>query len=333
MPDYPSIEKSWQFSVNQAIAPQGSGAASNSNLLFQIVQALTSVGSNPWQIRGSCNSSTFNLLALGAAGPGTGWSSGASVVFASTGSPHSWIVLRNTALGPGFPEIMLGCDPNGANSVNLWISPSAGFTGGNTTTDPTATDGIQLGQGGVQRIGFGGTGSNVAFALHVAVSSDGQCTRMWVFSGGTFQALWQIERVKNAVSGWTSPWVFNTEYLNPSSNLSWHNLSQTYAGGPSNSTLRFYWTAEGTTNTGALITSLYNAPNDLNGEYPMLPIGLFVWSANSVYSGRHGMFYDLWFGCAVLPMGQLYGGAVAHSFVQIGEYILPWSGAAAMNTS
>jgi hypothetical protein len=188
----------------------------------------------------------------------------------------------------------------------------------------------------VNGITFGSANANVAYALHMEMSTDGQCTRVWVFSGNTFESLWIIDKVKNAVSGWSTAWLFNTEYLSPSSNLTWHNLSQAYAGvtvGGINRTLQFYWTAEGCTGTGALITSLYNAPNDLSGEYPMLPIGLFVWTANSPIVGRHGMFFDLWYGCAALTTGQLYAGAAAHAFVQIGEFILPWDGSATMNKS
>jgi hypothetical protein len=175
------------------------------------------------------------------------------------------------------------------------------------------------------------------------MSTDGQCTRMWVFSGGSFQELWIIDALKNPSTGWTTPWVMHTAYLTPSTTSYWESAADTYGGvnnlnhggyvgGTPNANpawTSFYWTGEGPSN---LIVLAYNAPNDLNSLYPMPPIGLFV-PPSGPLRGRHGMWFDLWWGVAALSTGQLYAGAAAHAYVQIGAIILPWSGAATMNTS
>lgn len=339
MPDYPSFDKSWNFNVNQALPAQGSTVACNQNLLYQWVNAMTSF-SPGWQVRGSSNGVSFSLLPLGAAGPGTGWTGPASVVFTgSSSSPVSWVVLRNTALGSGNPEFLITAyGPFNGSSINCYLSPSAGFTGGGITptTLPTATDMVTPSSGGITGTSYGTANNNVAYAMHAMMSTDGQCTRIWTFQGGNFGTLWMFDKIKNPVSGWATPWVFNTQFNSVSSNANWHNAGATYGGGPSNSTLQFFWTGEGTSNTGALLTTIYNAANDLNSKYPMLPIGIAANQAGTgatPYFGRHGMFFDLWWGCPVLPMGQLYAGASPHAFVQITEVIFPWSGAAAMNTS
>ena len=296
MPDYPSLDKSWNYNVNQALAAQGSAAACNQNLLYQIVNTLTSF-SPGWQVRGSSNGTTFSLLSLGAAGPGTGWSGPSSVVFAGGASPVSWIVLRNTALGSGHPEILLtSYNQFNGSEVNFYISPSAGFTGGGITaaTFPTATDMVTPVSGGLPGTTYG----------------------------------------KNPVSGWATPWTWTSYYSAavPANT----GIAPCYGGGPNNSSLNFWWTGEGT--SSGLITTLYNAPNDLNSEYPMLPIGLFAPPNIGITdlagrAGRLGMFYDLWWGVAALTSGQTYAGASAHAFVQINTQIFPWSGAATMNTS
>lgn len=335
MPDYPALDKSWNFNVNQALAAQGSTLACNQNLLYQWANTLIGLG---WQVRGSSNSVAFNLLALAAAGPGTGWSGPSSVVFGNAGSstPCSWIVLRNTALGPGHPEIMItGINRYNGGSTDFYVSPSAGFTGGGVTvsTLPTATDGFRPSSGGLDNVGYGTVNLNTAYAMHGEASTDGQCTRVWVFQGGSFQQIWILDRHKNPVSGWTSPWTFTTYY--PATIPAISGVSPSYGMAPNNLLMNFWWTGEGA--NGSLITTLYNAANDLNGEYPMVPIGLYaapaVGSANPGRSGRHGMFYDLWWGVAALASGQTYGGAAPHAFVQVNTQIFPWSGAATMNTS
>src|SRR5580704_11112196 len=106
MPDYPTLDKSWQFNVNQALAAQGTALACAQNILYQIVVSMMGFASNPWQVRGCSTSTSSSLLALTAVGPGTGWGSASAVVFSSSSSvAHSWIVLRNTSLGSGYPEI------------------------------------------------------------------------------------------------------------------------------------------------------------------------------------------------------------------------------------
>ena len=336
MPDYPSLDKSWNYNVNQALAAQGSAAACNQNLLYQIVNTLTSF-SPGWQVRGSSNGTTFSLLSLGAAGPGTGWSGPSSVVFAGGASPVSWIVLRNTALGSGHPEILLtSYNQFNGSEVNFYISPSAGFTGGGITaaTFPTATDMVTPVSGGLPGTTYGTVNANVAYAMHAEMSTDGQCTRLWIFQGGVFQTMWIIDAAKNPVSGWATPWTWTSYYSAavPANT----GIAPCYGGGPNNSSLNFWWTGEGT--SSGLITTLYNAPNDLKSEYPMLPIGLFAPPNIGITdlagrAGRLGMFYDLWWGVAALTSGQTYAGASAHAFVQINTQIFPWSGAATMNTS
>jgi hypothetical protein len=66
----------------------------------------------------------------------------------------------------------------------------------------------------------------------------------------------------------------------------------------------------------------------------MTPIGMFVsLGLPPFYPGRHGMFFDLWWGCLGPPFGdgQTYAGAAAQAFVQLGPVIFPWDGSATMN--
>jgi hypothetical protein len=237
---------------------------------------------------------------------------------------------------------LISCDSSGSGGIFMWMSPGSGFTGGSTTSDPTASDQFQLNAGGSSNLSYGSQNAKVAYALHAMMSSDGQCTRVWVYSTGTFQSIWIIDQLKNYSTGWTTPWVVHTDYLLPTTGY-WSTTTAYTFGCVNNlnsggyevtnlATQQFLWTGEGPNN---LVTLAYNAPNDLNSLYPMTPIGLYAPSSTSPLRGRHGMWYDMWWGCAgpPFPAGQLYAGASAHAFVQIGPIIFPWDGSATMNQS
>ena len=54
----PTLEKTWQFNVNQAIATTGVVNTDAQNLLFRIKQTLIGFSSNPWTVVRSSNSVT-----------------------------------------------------------------------------------------------------------------------------------------------------------------------------------------------------------------------------------------------------------------------------------
>ena len=345
MPDYPVIERTWE-QVELALAAQGSQLATEQNLVYQIVQALTNAGSftTPWQIRGSSNSVTASLLALGAAGPGTGWAAPASLVWAGGAAPHSWIVLRKTTWGGAsagaHPEILISCNYGISDYLYVWFSPNAGFTGGSTTLDPTATDAVPLFLGGTQYLTFGANGTNQAYTVDVFQTNDsadalGACTRVVIRWGTIASGFWSFETPKQPVTGWTYP--VTSMILGTNTGVTplvhgnlYQNISPTYGLSPlpvnGKTPLQFFWTGE-SIGTG-LLTTLLGAPNDLSGKYPMMPCGLNVPASGSGASpssaGRLGMFFDIWWGVSTLPYAQQYAGAAPHAFTQFGELIFPW---------
>jgi hypothetical protein len=77
-------------------------------------------------------------------------------------------------------------------------SPGSLFTGGTTTTNPSATDGITL-------LNTANWISTVAFAarkVHVWTSSIGFI--VLIYSVGNCQAAWNIEKINSMSPGWTS---------------------------------------------------------------------------------------------------------------------------------
>ena len=328
---YPTLDLTWQQLVISNAA-QGTALACSQALLLAIVNALIGFATQPHQVRGSSNSTSAALLAQSAAGPGTNyWSSSTNLVWAANSVAHSWIVLRQTGWGNGtYPEILISCVA-GSSGLTIRVSPSAGFTGGSATTDPTATDSQVLSAGAL----WGVTGSNQAYVAYVWQDTTGKCTRVAVGTSTAMSGYFSWETAKNPVSGWTNPVYFGFLGNNASSSeltslILFHAIGpyQTVQGG---NLLDTWWSGEAASTFGLLTASLL-APDDLSGSYPALPIGIFVAPAGTGGStfdrGRHGMIYDLWWGTNGVTFATPYAGAGAHAFIQFGELIFPNNGTA-----
>jgi hypothetical protein len=332
MPDYPALTKSWHFNVNQVLPAQGTALACDQLVLFTIVQSLTTLGPHPWQVRGSSNAISASLLPLGAAGPGTGWASTADLVWSAAGA-HSWIVLRQTGLGGAHSEILISLRVNSDQQIYVNWSQAAGFTGGSTTVDPTATDGWQVtNTSGLPNLGMGVDGTNRKYIVHVMMSDDGAVSRVFVMFNNACTGYWNFEVLQNPVSGWTIPAIVGVIGTNSGvnqlgQNLFYNNASGDYGvgNGPSYPVMQFFWSGEGVSSGLVLLTTVQTFANDLSGEWVMLPIGM--WTQNVSYlRGRHGMLYDIWWGSTGLPFGQTYAGAAPQAYAQFGDMIFPWNG-------
>jgi hypothetical protein len=97
----PTLDKTggaaWQFNVNQDVGGYGVEHEDCADLLYKIKQALTTFGSVPWTVWGSCD---------GAGGFGNNdlndrWTADSTYTklkWAASGA-HSWIVLEQSGLG------------------------------------------------------------------------------------------------------------------------------------------------------------------------------------------------------------------------------------------
>jgi hypothetical protein len=295
----------------------------------------------PYYLNAAVSASTSGTLTSAYTGTGgSGQTTSATyLTWAAGGTAHSWIVLEQTGIGTNF-QILFACSNANSYELNFWFSPSVGFSGGTTTADPTATDSVQLyGTNfawGVQ------SSANIQYKIHVMMSTDGACTRMLICQyGGTntgpiCTGYLSVEAPKNPVSGWTpSPahvmWLGSNGTTQQLTYGNLYNAFNGYARATSNFTLE--WTGEN--QNGTLLVSDLSAPNDLNGEWLMQPIGLY---SNTVGSkGRHGELFDIWWGVgnsAYTPFafGQGYNNASTWGFVQIGAVIFPWNNVVAQLT-
>lgn len=332
----PSLAKTWQFSVRQAVVAQGTVLATGRRLMRLIKNSMIGFGSNAWTVRYSCDGTT-----AGSAGDLVDrWSADASLVWANSGSAHSWIILRQAGIASNF-EVCI--DLNSASSIpsaiSLIVSFSAAFTGGSTTARPTATDEVVL----LSTAAWGANGSvDQNYVYDVMQSSDGQCTRMMIHQGGVSAiGFWIFDKPKNPTTGWTNPSTCAAFGSASTSQLTYANLSNTastasFRGRFSAVTYHMHATGEawhsGQTGILAQTTALASV-NDIDSSFVMQPIGLG--STVVGMRGRHGTFFDMWWGSGTVNAADTYPNDATRQFAQFGPgtttgaLIFPWDGGAA----
>lgn len=314
----PSVSKTYQFNVGQAITAQGTALATNRRILRTIKNTLIGFGTLPWTVRESCDSVT-----AGSVGDGVDrWSSDSNLVWANSGSAHSWMVLRQTGIATNY-EICISCESASANgsSLTLVVSPSAAFSGGSTTARPTATDEIALLSNAV----WGGVGSTDSNAkIQAFQSTDGQVTRVFVHVSNTVRTYWSFTKPANAIAGWSNPSMSLALGSASSGVLTYTNLN-TNANGKGrvgSTTCSFYMTGEAF--GGSMLGQQINFAGDISSNYPISPIGLA--SLTTSNRDRYGTVYDAWWGADTLSEGTTYPNDASRTHVQFGVMVFPWDG-------
>ena len=156
---YPTKELSWQYLVNVAVG--GAEAVKTQNFIWHLKNGLVTFGQNPWTVVSSSNTSS--------SGAADYWTSQGTIV------NQAWIVLKS---GNG-SELLLQANTGGvgAGKGGMWFSPSGAFTGGDTTTAPTATDQITIIDAQTAWGPWGESGDTTGW-LHILHDTTGKHTRV-----------------------------------------------------------------------------------------------------------------------------------------------------------
>lgn len=293
----PSLTKTWQFNVNNAQTAQGTALLDNRTALLAIKNAMIGFGTQPWTVVSSSNSVTANSS--------DNWTVPTSLVWQSNGVSHSWIVLKQAGIGTNF-QILLSCTSGSSTGQILTIrySPSVGFTGGTSTTDPTASDSVLM----LNNASWGGVSADVAMRWSVMQSTDGQCTRVMTFSSGSLGAFWAFEKFANPTAG--TPGASNT---------GWVSLTTTLAGTTVQNSI--------TATTAVSYESVANISiaSEISGAYDIFPIGVTC-TATVGARGRLGTLQDIWFTSSGTATGDtMPSSGTTGQFVIINNVLLPWN--------
>jgi hypothetical protein len=307
----PTLEKTWQFNVNQVTAPVDV-STDRRNLWFKIKQILTSFPTNPWTVVRSSNSVTVANSDL--------WLTAANIIQYNDSNAHSWIVLQQTNMNGGTFQLLLDCNGTGGQYGSISFSHVAGFTGGTTLLGPTATDGALP----ISHTYWSNLTASASVVTHAMMSTDGQCTRLFAYAGGVCILYFLLDTLADCPIQ--------------------HNASCVWVGDPSvrsanNLLSGTYWYSYNATNSVNIwcymATECYNGTavpvqssgviHNLVAAYPMTPLSIH--SAVAGNRGRVGRVVDAWMGSSAIPDGSTFPTVPAdREFIMFRGFILPWNG-------
>ncbi len=313
----PTLIKTWQGSYNLSNTPSGSLETDVDSTFILLKNALLAFALNPWTVVGSGNGTTSGMVGVDLL------TSSANIVHNAAASSHSWIVLRQ----PTGVQVCWDFNNTSVSFATIAWSPAAGFTGGTTTARPTATDEQLLINNNVWQGGLGGTGGQ--YRGHIIHASDGTCTRMVLMFGGNPMAFWSFETAGSPATGWTGLCgaAVSTTSSAATNLLDWNQwiASTKYsAKGTAAATMPLLVTSKGALSNVSSLNQL-NAANEISGEYPIQPCGL--WHDVTVgQRGRHGYLFDFFFTVADITSGTTFPSVGTSVYVAIGDMVFPTGG-------
>jgi hypothetical protein len=320
----PSLDKTWQYNVNNLRGNTGDNLEDNRDILFMIKQSLigetfggSSLGwTGTWTVQSSSpGDGTF--------GAGDNWADVTDIVWANVGTNHSWIVFRQAATGS---EFCVDCRNSNDSYATIAWSHSAGFGVGSATNRPTATDEIEL---ITNAFWVGGLTTPFAARIHTMISTDGECTRVYAQIRNLTNLVWLFDLAKNPVSGWVNPSIAlarsGSSTIDMALYTSWNEADNIY-GYHGATAMTLYASMEGADDDPLVEQGFVASANDIDGSWPMLPAGLVSETAGA--RGRHGELFDFWFGSGYQVSGTTYPDDLSRQFAQFGNIIVPWNGSA-----
>jgi hypothetical protein len=225
--------------------------------------------------------------------------------------------------------MLMYCDNGGSFGANVHVKWSLGglFTGGTTTTIPTATD--EDGHTNQNLINFSTLPTGGVVTCNILHSSDGQHTRMFFSTQNVPAGFICTETAGSPGSLWTDPrfyargpngdlnplippWVFNTIQVafrgkTPAGNFGPINVLRDEVN-------------------ESLINEVFFVPNEISGDVPLFTVGLY--SPDVVgFRGRMGYLKDWWYTVNSVNPGDGFPGDASKQFIAIHTgVVVPWDG-------
>jgi hypothetical protein len=285
-------------------------------LIYLLKDAMLAHG---WTVVGSCGYDGANFDA-GMDGVDR-WINQDAVTGVWYGAPNagmfSWIVLRNTAInatGQGYqvyiaPEMFTFSMNYPIVVIGSW---SAGFTGGGTSTRPTATDQLQLLSSAQHEVS---SGINVARGFNMLTTTDHMSTRILFSSaGGTVLNMWSFERHQDPKSWLTTPILHGCKspiYANVNAAAGFYTQSVEVRG------ITAYFSGDGLGTLGALGALAIMGGADPNGNWMCSPVGIVGASAQVI--GYMGRLQDAFWVHNTMANGDYYPNDGSRAWVVFGD--------------
>lgn len=311
----------------------GDGTACCRAVLYRIKEQMKAIGG--WTVKGSSNSTAAGMDNTDR------WTSSSSsvLVWANPGAIHSWIVLESTALGI---QILLDLQADGSNRT-LWpsISPGKLFTGGSTTTAPTATDQIQVYDGSGTLFSEGAVATSVD--LHIMASTDNEVFRAVILT--TSGALgpsggWMLEKIQGAPAGLTCPVFITIAGTNQNFNGATYPWQRALITDGDASLLRgasplqpgvsqhLLLGGEGRQQgaTSYIVNTEYDGQSEAASAPGWLLLPMSVWGYSPGNYGRLGYLADIWHAPQTPATCDSFPSGGTRTHMIFGDVVLPWDG-------
>lgn len=327
----PTLVKTWEVEGSQQ-----AGGSSNALLYRDIMWILKQnmIGedtagaslayTNPWIVE----SSSDGAGVFGNNDLVDHWADNGDLVWANTGTNHSWIVLKNAVTGV---QVCIDLDFSLSRFIHLSWSESAGYgvanggTDGTATDRPTATDQRTL----INTTTWcSGSSTQTHAVVHTWQSTDGECTRACVLMFSQPVLFWAFDKAKNAVTGFSG----NYSIVRASTNTTSSCVTFALLAGTSNAFGR-----DGATNFDIyLATEMFGVNSEpyIGSEIPKDDVDGYVdftsitLVGESPRRGEHGECSDMWYGNNFRGSGHSWPADLTRQFVQFGDLVLPWDGSA-----
>jgi hypothetical protein len=306
----------WQPIYKAVAGSTSSLKSSHVDLLSKIASGLTSFARVPWVCLGSSNAVAGSLDRVNRL------SDESDYTWAAAASPHSWIVLKEPRSGA---QVCFDCSPlyNLAQGpkIKVVVSRVGGFTGGDASNRPTASDEIVT-----ETRWLGTAESDPQFRGRLFIWRDtlGYCTRIVFLNNGVPVLFWMFDTMQSPTSTPTFVHYVSSAYTDFTTNKL--TIDEFFDN------KRVLSQSGSTTLTCHLSTKMFNGEPILNSIVKNPHDNSYLIDSPSVYCvgaltnyGKIGSLYDFYFGSASIPVGTMYPNN-SLDWVQIGQLIFPWDG-------
>lgn len=333
----PVFSKTWAIAPNTIVASSGTAALDYRAALFAIKQLLLTPGL--MTIAYSCNG-----VVAGVPGDNVDrWATAVDLVWGTGAGARSWVVLRSTGIGAGF-QVLIACRFATASVpserwIDVVVSPSSGFSGGSTTTNPTASDAIPLRDGTASSADVNGywlsdAAATFSTTLHAWGASDGSQVRIVACTSTAAKpvAILAFGQLVNPPTGHSSPAFYATWWSAADATVAKTRYADLFEnarvwGAHGGVAYALYLAAHEVYAGGALGEGQLTA-NDLTGNWPITPCALLA-AKRGAPTGVMGEPPDLWWGSAGIAAEGTTMDQISNPrrLVQWGNLVLPWDGA------
>lgn len=276
----PELSNTKTWTKTRLTVTGASSIISNKLLYVAIKNEMLNHG---WSVVSSCDSSSVSLSDL--------WVDNTDLVYATSGNPHSWIVLQNDSVYSGY-QVCIDLNYSDAFGVqgSVYSTCITPFSGGTTTDRPTSATSARLNL----RVNymFNAT-SGTTKSANVFTSSDHQCTRVYLYNGSSIAGFWMFDQLRNSPSWVTYP-VIGLVNTDSCVHADFSSASTNYATGYGGGDAVYSWLGTLMLGTTRVLTyaGAANATGDVGLTAPCTP--MWVISSSNHYSGILGVLYDLW---------------------------------------